>query len=224
MIRPLRSYLLIAMLMMANAAGSQTMKEKEPMPLGKELEGLASGPRIAYLRYLLTSGRRDAEVFFQLGVAFYDAERIDSAMSYYAKAVAIDPQLSKAYVNMGVVLDEVHRSGEAAEMFEKAVEANPLDILAHSYLANLLLDAGQHEAASSHLSRAFAIDSLHPQPHFSLALFFWESGMFRESLVEWENVVRLAPASYLAKKAEENTAILRGALSGGGEGAPLPRR
>jgi tetratricopeptide (TPR) repeat protein len=225
MIRPLRSYLLlIALLMTASAAGSQTADRQRPMTLGEELEGLAPGPRIAYLRYLLAGGRRDAEVHFQLGVAFYDAGEIDSAMVHYANAVAIDPRLSKAYVNTGVILDEEHRSAEAARMFEKAVAVNPLDILAHCYLAGMLLDAGQHEAASDHLSKALAIDSLHPQPHFVLALFFWESGMFRESLIEWENVVRLAPAGYLAKKAEENIAILRGALSGGRESAPPPRR
>lgn len=225
MVRSLRIYLFIAFLAAALAARSQTTREREPGSLAGELEGLAPGPRIAYLEYLLKSGTRDAEVYFQLGVAFYDAERSDSAMFYYAKAAELDSHLSKAYVNMGVILDGQHRSREAIEMFDKAAEANPLDVLAHAHAADLLFSAGEYEAAWSRLSRALAIDSLHPQPHFYLGIFFWESGMFRESLVEWERVVELAPASRLAGKARENIAVLQDALWGpGGERAPLPRR
>jgi len=225
MVRSLRMYLVIAFLAAAGAARSQATKEKESVPLAKELEGLAPAPRIAYLEYLLNSGRKDSEIYFQLGVAYYEGERSDSAMFYYAKAAAFDPRLSKVYVNMGVILDEQHRPQEAMGMFEKAVEVNPRDLLAHAHAAYMLFDAGEYETAWSRLSKALAIDSLHPQPHFYLAIFFWESGMFRESLGEWEKVVRLAPGGHLAKKAEENITILQEALLGPvGESVPPPGR
>ena len=225
MVRSLRTYLVIAFLAAAGTAHSHAIQEEQPPQLAKELEGLAPGPRIAYLEYLLKSGRRDSEIYFQLGVAFYEGERNDSAMFYYSKAAALDPRLSKAYVNMGVILDGQHRPQEATGMFEKAAEMNPRDLLAHAHAAYMLFDAGEYETAWSHLSKALAIDSLHPQPHFYLAIFFWESGMFRESLVEWEKVVQLAPGGDLARKAEENITVLQEALWGPtGESVPLPRR
>jgi cytochrome c-type biogenesis protein CcmH/NrfG len=74
------------------------------------------------------------------------------------------------------------------------------------------------------MAKALAIDSLDPQPHYYLAIFFWESGMFRESLVEWEKVVSCAPGSDLAGKARENIAILQQALlAPPGESVPPPR-
>lgn len=219
--------ILAALILLAISGFAQSQNEPPgvPQPIGKAIEGLAPAPRIAYLEYLLGKGSDDPEVYFQLGLAFYDAEKPDSALFYYAKAAAHDPKLSKAYVNMGVILDDQHREREAVQAFEKAIEVNPRDLLAHSHLAYLLFDTGEYDGAWEHLSKAIAIDSLDPQPHFYLAIFFWESGIFRESLVEFEKVVSLAPASYLAKKAEENITVLQESLPGpAGESLPAPRR
>jgi len=225
MVRSLWILLLIVFFItMARPARVQTAPTGEEVSLAKALEGLSPGPRIAYLEYLLKTENKIPEVYFQLGVAFHDEQRPDSALIYYAKAAELDPRFSKAFVNMGVILDEEGRPQEALRMFDRAIEAKPEDLLAHAHAAYLLLDAGEYETAWSHLSRALAIDSLHPQPHFYLAIFFWESGMFRESLAEWEKVVELAPGGDLAKKAQENITILQEALTGaaGGE-SPVAR-
>ena len=224
-VRSIRILTLIVLLATAGPARSQNEPPGVPVPLGKAIDGLAPAPRIAYLEYLLRTGSNDPEVYFQLGLAFYDAEKPDSALFYYAKAAALDPGLSKAYVNMGVILDDQHREREAAQMFEKAADVNPRDVLAHAHAAYLLFDAGEYDGAWKHLSKALAIDSLDAQPHFYLAIFFWESGIFRESLVEFEKVVSLAPGSYLAKKAEENITVLQESLRGpAGESLPTPGR
>jgi tetratricopeptide (TPR) repeat protein len=219
MIRPL-----LICLALSTPASPRSASPSEQDSLGRVLDGLAAAPRIAYLRYLLETRKDDPEIFFQLGVAFHEGEKPDSALHYYAKAVGLSPRLSKAYVNMGVILDGQNRREEALRMFERAVEANPNDLLAHAHAAYALFGAGEYEAAEAHLSKAFAIDSLDPQPHFYLAIFFWESGMFRESLVEWEKVVARAPGSELAEKARENIAILQQALlAPPGGGLPSPR-
>jgi tetratricopeptide (TPR) repeat protein len=193
--------------------------------LSKELEGLAPEPRIAYLRYLLETRRDDPEVYFQLGVAFQEEDKGDSALHYYEKSVELDRRNSKAYVNMGVVLDAEHKPQDALQMFEQAIRVNPRDLLAQAHAASVLFDLADYESAWAHLSKALAIDSLDPQPHFDLAIFFWESGMYRESLVEWEKVVSLAPGSYLARKAEENINLIEQAIRGASrERLPVPAR
>jgi tetratricopeptide (TPR) repeat protein len=224
MIRPLYICLLATCVSLSAPVGPRSASPSKPDSLGQALEGLAPGPRIAYLTYLLGTRKDDPEIYFHLGVAFHEGERPDSALYYYAKAAALSPRFSKAYVNMGVIFDGQNRRGEALRMFEKAVEANPDDLLAHAHAAYALFDAGEYEAAEAHLSKAFAIDSLDAQPHFYLAIFFWESGMFGESLVEWEKVVVYAPGSDLAEKARENIAILQQALlAPPGEGPSPPR-
>ena len=214
MLRSCLVALLVAVVSWSAPARSQTEETSGKSSLGKELEGLAPGPRIAYLEFLLRSRAGDPEVLFQLGVAFQEDSKPDSALFYYRKATEVAPNLSKAYVNMGVLLDDQRKPDEAIVMLERAATINPNDLLAHAHAAYMLLERGEHEAAWSHLSKALAIDSLNPQPHFYLAIFFWESGMYREALTEWETVVRLAPGSYLAAKAEENITLLQQALTG----------
>jgi tetratricopeptide (TPR) repeat protein len=224
MIRPLNIFLCAIFLSVSVPAAPLSASSSQQDSLGQVLEGLAPGPRIAYLTYLLGTRKDDPAVYFQLGVAYHEAEKPDSALYYYAKAAGISPSYSKAYVNMGVIFDGQNNRDEAIRMFEKAVEANPNDLLAHAHAAFALFGAGEYEAAYAHISKAIAIDSLDPQPHYYLAIFFWESGMFKESLVEWEKVVSYAPQSELAGKARENIAILQQALlAPRGESAPTPR-
>ena len=225
MIRPLHIALALAFaLATPNADSAQSAAPSGADSLGLILEGLAPAPRIAYLMYLLEDRKDDAEVHFQLGVAYHEAGKPDSALRYYGKAAELAPGLSKAYVNMAVLYDGQNRRTEALRMFERAIDVNPDDLLAHAHLAYTLFGAGEYEAAGTHISKALAIDSLDPQPHFYLAIFFWESGMFKESLAEWEKVVACAPGSDLAEKATENIAVLQQALlAPAGEDVPLPR-
>jgi tetratricopeptide (TPR) repeat protein len=185
--------------------------------LDEQLRGLEPLPRIAYLRYLLRTKGEDPEVYFQLGVAFHESANPDSALWYYGKAARTDTQLSKAYVNMGVVYDEKGLQANALEMFEMAASINPSDVLAHAHAAFIRFlspePLGDDDKAWEHLSRALEIDPNHPQPHFYLAIFFWESRMYREALLEWERVIDIDPDGYLAGKARENIIILQKALN-----------
>ncbi len=225
MIRPFLIVSVLAfVLAMPHAGPARSGAPSGRDSLGHVLEGLAPGPRIAYLMYLLGTRRDDPEVNFQLGVAYHEAERPDSALRYYGRAAELSPGFSKAYVNMGVLFDGQNNRNEALRMFERAVEVNPDDLLAHAHAAYTLFGAGEYEAADTHIAKALAIDSLDPQPHFYLAIFFWESGMFKESLAEWEKVVACAPGSDLAEKATENIAALQQALlAPAGEDVPPPR-
>jgi tetratricopeptide (TPR) repeat protein len=223
MIRPLAVGAFAIILATSCATGAPRAAPAEQDSLGRVLEGLAPGPRIAYLRYLLQARPDDPELCFHLGVAYHEDENADSALHYYKKAVALSPGMSKAYVNMGVLFDGENKRDEALKMFEEAARVNPNDLLAHAHAAYALFNKAEYETAEAHLEKALAIDSLDPQPHYYLAIFFWECGMFKESLVEWEKVVAYAPKSDLAQKAKENITILQEALlAPAGESVPPP--
>ena len=221
----IRVFILIAIFTAsAPAAGVRAGEDpKPPVPLAKELEGLAPEPRIAYLRHLASSRPGDAEVFFQLGVAFHETGEGDSALHYYERALELDPSLSKVYVNMGVLHDGRGEFERALGMFERAIEINPEDLLAHTHAALALLEHKRYEESWKYLGRALEIGPRDPQPRFILAIFFWESGMFREALAEWETVIELAPGTSLAGQAEKNIALLQRALTESSSGGrPLP--
>jgi tetratricopeptide (TPR) repeat protein len=194
----------------ARSQGADTSGE---VPLRVQLEGLAPAPRIAYLRYLLGQGSEEAEVYFQLGVAFHESDLPDSAIRYYSRAAAESDEYSKAFVNIGVIYDEQGKSAQALEMFEKGMRVNPDDVLAHAHAAFTRFLFKDYTTAWEYLSRALEIDPDDPQAHFYLAIFFWESRMYREALVEWERVTALDTEGFLARKAQENIVLLQKALN-----------
>ncbi len=183
------------------------------MTLADELKGLAPGPRIAYTRHLIAEGREDAEVFFQLAIAYHESSIPDSAIKYYNEAVSRDPDHFKSYVNLGVLYDDMGDLLEAEESFLSAVRVNPGDVLANSHLAFMIFQQKRYDKAWLFLSKALELAPDHPQPMFYLAIFFWENKMFREALREWERVVEVAPGSYLAGRARDNIVLLQKALN-----------
>ena len=219
------AYLVIAIAVFAEQARPQSADTAQSVPLREQLEGLEPAPRIAYLRYLLEQGTGDPEALFQLAVAFHESGQADSAIHYYLRAAATSDEYSKSYVNIGVLYDEQGKSAQALEMYERAVELNPDDVLANAHAAFIRFLFKDYGAAWKHLSRALEIDPDDPQAHFYLAIFFWESTMYREALTEWERVVELDESGFLARKAQENIVRLQKGLNApAGEGAWKPER
>ncbi len=187
--------------------------QEREIPLSQQIEGLGLEPRVAYLRYLLESGGRDPEVYFQLGVTFHENSQYDSAEVYYRSAIRADRKLSKAYVNLGVLYDEQGKLAEALAIFERALAVDPDDLLAFAHAGFIRFQIKDYETAWGYLRRAMEIDPGSPQAHFYLAIFFWESNMFREAMREWERVIDLEGEGYLAMKARENIVLLQKALN-----------
>jgi Flp pilus assembly protein TadD len=209
----MRTAILIFILMAAPMpAAASRAPDTEEIPLSRQLEGLGPRPRLAYLRHLLSQGRKDAELMFQTAVAFHELGDADSALHYYDQAIALDPEDYKSYVNRGVLFDERGDYAHAIKSFATAVTINPGDVLAHSHLAFLLNQNGDHRAAWRHLHEALTLGPDDPQPHFYLAIFFWEARIYREATREWEKVIELEPDGFLAAKARENIVMLQNAL------------
>ena len=193
---------------------AQDSLRADEVPLGVQLDGLDPSSRIAYLRYLMISGREEGEVYFQLGLAFHESDMPDSAEHYYKRAIEASPELSKAHVNLGVLYDTRGDASLALSEFQIALAIDPDDILALSHAAFLQFLLGRHVKAYEYISRAVELAPENPQPHFYLAIFFWESGIYREALSEWERVIELAPESGLADRARENITLMQNALRG----------
>ncbi len=204
--------ILLFLLQGGRGIAAQEIEEREDPPLGVQLDGLDPGARITYLRFLIRSGKGDAEACFQLAVAFHESAEPDSAEFYYLRAIDLSPDMSKAYVNLAVLYDDQGEKTAALAKFEEAISVNPKDILALSHAALMHFQIGNNGRASDYITRAIASDPDHPQPHYYLAIFFWESGIYREALREWQLVVDLDPESQLAGRAKENITLVQNAM------------
>ena len=67
-----------------------------------------------------------------------DLQRYSESEQVYRKAIEIDPYSAWAYVELGLVLDNLERYNEAESAYRKAIDINPNDASAWSSLGRLL--------------------------------------------------------------------------------------
>jgi len=80
------------------------------------------------------------------------------AISYYEKAIQIQPNYADAHYNLGVVLQELGEHQQAISYYEKAIQIQPNYIKAHNNLGVILKALGEHQKAISSYKKAIQIE------------------------------------------------------------------
>ena len=73
----------------------------------------------------LTINPHDADTHNNLGIAYYEIERLDDAVQSYQKAVSIKPNFAEAHNNLGVALQKLEQFENAINSFEEAFSIKP---------------------------------------------------------------------------------------------------
>jgi tetratricopeptide (TPR) repeat protein len=175
----------------------------------KKIQGLPPAEQVALLEDLVEKTPGDAHLRFYLGNAYLSLELADSAAAEYEQAVALDSTYTRAYVNLGIALEDLRRFDEARDRYEKALGIDSTDVLAHCHLGHYLHTRGDLEQAVSHYTRAIEIDPKSAQAHYNLGLAFADTRLFAEAMREWETVIELSPKSELGRTAAENLQLIK---------------
>jgi serine/threonine protein kinase/Flp pilus assembly protein TadD len=78
------------------------------------------------------------EGFFNLGYAYAMIEAFDQAEAMYQQALRLEPAyIDEIHFNLAVIQQRLGKPGEAIENLEKAIQANPGNEPAHSFLAHV---------------------------------------------------------------------------------------
>jgi tetratricopeptide (TPR) repeat protein len=103
---------------------------------------------------LLKANPKDADLHNDLGYSYYCRGDWSNAEQCLGKAVQLDPNHKRAWVNLGMALGQQSRWHESYDAFCKAVR--PAD--AHSNIAFLLMTQGKTEEAKGEYKQALALD------------------------------------------------------------------
>jgi tetratricopeptide (TPR) repeat protein len=95
------------------------------------------------------------------GLAFAEANKMAEAEQAFRLAVQRDPQLDRAWYNLGLLLAQTERLSAAAEALRKAEAAVPATGDYPYALATVLLRAGDRDGARTAAQRALRIDPMH---------------------------------------------------------------
>jgi hypothetical protein len=78
------------------------------------------------------------------GLEIYENNRMDSAEALrdYQRAIALNPEMHQPYVNLGGLMEDYYRYGEAAEQYRRGITAGYGDPTPYNNLARVLLLSG----------------------------------------------------------------------------------
>jgi len=123
-----------------------------------------------------------AEQWFHLACELEETSPLEARQAYL-QAIALDPSLADAHLNLGRLEHEAGELGKAEMHYRRAVQCDPDDAIAHYNLAVLLEDRGHEDEAIQAYAQAIARD---PEgaadAHYNLGLLMESRGRRDEAM------------------------------------------
>ena len=109
---------------------------------------------IKLLEQALTRDPDNIETHLRLASAYLNGQNYTQALAHADRAVALDPELGRAYETRGMALWRGGRPLEALSAFESAMRFDPSNVSALVWMGSILLDAGRADEALDHFAVA----------------------------------------------------------------------
>jgi tetratricopeptide (TPR) repeat protein len=151
---------------------------------GQYLLGFEGDPAAGSLSILERRGAEPptcAEDWFDRGVAL-ETQDPEAAIEAYERAIAADPALLNARINLGCLLHETGRLDRAESVYREALQVNGDDPMLLYDLGVLLDDRGRKEEAMEAYRAALREDPRFADCHYNLALLCERLGRPRDAI------------------------------------------
>ena len=130
-------------------------------------------------------------------------QHFDEAARAYRHALAIDPDLVPALINLANIHYARDEIAEAQALYERARALEPDVFEAHFNLGNICHDLGRYRDAQSCYRRALSLNPTYADAHFYLAVTLEKNGQSPEARTHWRAYQQLAPEGEWAELARE---------------------
>jgi len=111
----------------------------------------------------------------------------------YRKAIALKPDHTGAYNNLGLILHGQRKLAEAMAQYQQALAIQPALAEAHNNLGMTLADQGRLAEAMTHYQQALAIKPAFAEAHGNLGNAFRDQGRLVEAVVQYRQALALRP-------------------------------
>jgi Tfp pilus assembly protein PilF len=118
------------------------------MKFGQQEAGVKTFRRILELGY-----RDDLDLMLQVGRALFRESLFDEAREFFEIAVQQAPEMAEGVALLGYTQHRLGEEDSAVSMLRRALQIDDEHAEARIYLANILYDHGEYEAALYHLDR-----------------------------------------------------------------------
>jgi Flp pilus assembly protein TadD len=138
-------------------------------------------PHIPRVEEAATPRISSAQDWFDKGVSLEQVDR-EGALAAYERAVAADPTLIDAYINLGLLLHETDRRARAERVYRDAIKACGSDSTLLYNLGVLLEDMDRKAEAMRAYEEALRGDPGLAECHYNLALLYEDLKKPREAI------------------------------------------
>ena len=138
---------------------------------------------------------QDATTWFNRGMVFYGARKLEEARESFARACALRPDAAAYHCNHGAALYEMGRLSEAAEIYRRALALDPRLPQTALNLGNALMRLGRYPEAREAYLRAVALRPRYALAFCGLGIVAKELGRFDEAMRAFDKALELEPNS-----------------------------
>ena len=131
---------------------------------------------------LKAPGAKDAWIFINRGISYWQAGQSDAALRDYASAIRLDPADPTAYYNRARMLNGLAEYDRALADVKQAIALKPDYAYAHNVLGTIYIEMGHHGDAVEPFARAVALDPKDEFHHNNLGVALTEVGRYEEAL------------------------------------------
>jgi cytochrome c-type biogenesis protein CcmH/NrfG len=132
---------------------------------------------------------------YNLAVAKSQAGRHEEAVALYREVLAVDPDHTKAWNNLGRTLDVMQKAQESEAAFQEALRRQPAFALARINYATMLDRTGRRAEAIDQRLRALADEPDNAANHNVVGSLLAMSGRVSEAVVHFQRATQLEPGN-----------------------------
>ncbi|TLS73510.1 tetratricopeptide repeat protein [Mariprofundus erugo] len=128
-----------------------------------------------------------------LSVGYYAARNYDDAATFAKQAIALQPDYTRAYVNLGNALAKLGNTDEAVAAYRQAVEIDTDFAEGYNTLGAFLLSTGETAEAIKNLTRSIEANPDYYRAHSNLGNALRDMDRLDEAEASYREAIRLKP-------------------------------
>jgi tetratricopeptide (TPR) repeat protein len=128
-----------------------------------------------------------------MGLIYFAAKQHDRAIEWFAQAIRKDPNVADYFSNLGTVLQQQGRLGDAARSFDRALVLKP-DLAEVWYkLGEVLLQQKREDEALLSFGQALQVNPKYREAVNASALLHFEAGRYDQAIVCFDRSLEIDP-------------------------------
>jgi tetratricopeptide (TPR) repeat protein len=134
-----------------------------------------------------------AGIYNNRGDAYDNLGQHTKAISYYNKAIELNPKFAEAYCSRGIAYGSSGQHTKAISDFNKAIELNPNDAGVYNNRGIVYDELGQYTQAISDYTKAIELNPRLADAYNNRGLTYYNLGQFNQAMSDYNKAIEVNP-------------------------------